>query len=106
MEVEQTILMIEGAFKLLFGIAAVFVIPLLASKLGAQRMEQLAFWVDTFVRAAEQTFAGTEGAAKKEYVMRLLEDRGIDIGAAQIDAMIEGAVQTLHSALRGSAGDA
>ena len=100
---EHTTLMIEGAIKLIFGLAAVFIIPLLASKLGAQRMEKLAFWVDTFVRAAEQTFAGTEGAAKKAYVLRLLEERGIDIDDAEVDAMIESAVQALHSTLRGGA---
>lgn len=100
------ILMVEGVFKLLLGFAAALVIPLLASKLGTQRMEKLAFWVDTFVRAAEQTFSGTEGAAKKAYVLRLLEERGVDIDGAQIDAMIESAVQTLHSTLRGSDCDA
>ncbi len=99
-------LMIEGAFKLLAGFAAAFLVPLLASKLGAQRMETLAFWVDTFVRAAEQTFSGTEGAAKKAYVMRLLEERGINVGTGELDAMVECAVQTLHSALYGGVRDA
>ena len=94
-------LIAEGAFKLLLGFAAAIVIPLLVSKLGAQRMEKLAFWVEIFVRAAEQTFAGTEGAAKKAYVLRLLQERGIDIDAAEVDAMIEGAVQVLHSTLHG-----
>ena len=103
---EHTILMIEGAFKLLIGFAAAFLVPLLASKLGAQRMEKLAFWIETFVRAAEQTFDGAEGAAKKAYVLRLLERKGFDIDAAEVDAMIEGAVQTLHSALRGGIRDA
>ncbi|MBQ2829492.1 MAG: holin [Oscillospiraceae bacterium] len=99
-------LIAEGAFKLLLGFAAAIVIPLLVSKLGAQRMEKLAFWVEIFVRAAEQTFAGTEGAAKKAYVLRLLQERGIDIDAAEVDAMIEGAVQVLHSTLHGGARDA
>ena len=43
---------------------------------------------------------GEEGAKKKEYVERLLAEKGYDINLNEIDAMIEAAVKNLKMKLK------
>lgn len=60
--------------------------------------------VSTFVKAAEKmASAGTLPVPKLDYVVQMLEERGITV-TAEVRAMIEAAVQDLDIAIEGAIG--
>lgn len=60
--------------------------------------------VSTFVKAAEKmASAGTLPVPKLDYVVQMLEERGITV-TAEVRAMIEAAVQDLDIAIEGAVG--
>lgn len=69
---------------------AIFLVPWIKAKLGAERAQQLEDLIWKAVQAAEQLFGAGAGAAKKEYVVNYLTERGVD--ATAVDADIEAAV--------------
>ena len=69
---------------------AIFLVPWLREKLGAERAQQLENLIWQAVQAAEQLFGSGQGAQKKAYVVECLENAGID--AAAVDTEIEVAV--------------
>lgn len=69
---------------------AIFLVPLLKKKLGAERTQQLEELIWKAVKAAEQLFGAGNGAEKKAYVVEYLEARGVD--AEAVNADIEAAV--------------
>ena len=54
------------------------------------------------VKAAEQLYTATDGAAKKAYVVNFLAEKGIQFDVETIDKLIEAAVLQLHHELYGS----
>ena len=71
------------------------VVPWVKAKTTTAQQEQLGAWVRIAVAAAEQIFAAGNGAEKKKYVVRWLEERGIVFDEDTIDAAIEAAVYDL-----------
>lgn len=78
-------------------------VPYLQNRMESARFSKLAELVDIFVGAAEQLYASDQGQEKKKYVVDKLTDAGYRVEEAEIDAMIESAVLTLHAALKGGA---
>lgn len=91
---------VEAVFALVGVVITAVVIPYIRSRTTAQQRADLGAWVKIAVSAAEQMkeFQGAKkGPAKKAFVLKWLEERGITVDAAKIDAMIEAAVYELNS---------
>lgn len=67
------------------------------------QLEKIDSYVKIFVSAAEQLYEKTEGPEKKEWVLgrivKKLDELGITIDLAEIEAYIEAAVLKLHDEL-------
>lgn len=79
---------------------AIFLVPWLKEKLGAERAQQLEDLIWKAVQAAEQLFGAGNGAEKKAYVVEYLEARGVD--AEAVDADIEAAVLEVNKMVKGA----
>ena len=77
---------------------AIFLVPWLKEKLGAERAQQLEDLIWKAVQAAEQLFGAGSGAEKKAYVVEYLEARGVD--AQAVDADIEAAVLEVNEMVK------
>ena len=77
---------------------AIFLVPWLKEKLGAERAQQLEELIWKAVKAAEQLFGAGNGAEKKAYVVEYLEARGVD--AEAVDADIEAAVLEVNELVK------
>ena len=74
-----------------------YIIPWFRTKLGADKLELIGTWADTFVRAAELIFSGEKsGEEKLVYVTNLLSNKAkqlsVNISEDEIRAIIEKAV--------------
>lgn len=73
------------------------VVPYIKSKTTAEQYKNIEFWVKFAVKAAEQIFNQPGmGQKKKEYVIKFLNDKGIEITRKELDVLIEAAVQELN----------
>lgn len=98
---------IEVIIALICALLTTFVIPWIKSKTdinnGAVSENQAAMIrlaIKTAVTAAEQIYNSDEGKQKKEYVVDLLRQQGINVDMPSIDAAIEAAVLELHNQLK------
>lgn len=77
-----------------------YVIPWIKTKISAQDMETITFWVRFAVRCADQLFAPEEWQQKKKYVMSYVVDMArklkIDLTEQDLNILIEAAVNSLH----------
>ena len=72
------------------------VIPLIKTKLTKEQMDQIYFWVQVAVNAAEQIWTEKgQGIQKKDFVIKFLRNQGFDLTEVQLDTLIEGAVYEL-----------
>ena len=94
---------INAIVALLAAVITVFVIPWIKRKTTAQDRETMLAWVEIAVAAAQQLFYKLDGAARKEYVINFLTERGYGVDEDELDAAIEAAVLKLHRELEGSA---
>lgn len=90
---------IQAVIALIAALITAFVIPWLKKKYDADKLDELLIWVDIAVAAAQQLYHELDGAARKEYVLNFLKDKGYDVNSAEIDSAIEAAVLQLHRAL-------
>ena len=74
---------------------AVFLVPWLKEKLGAERLAKLRELIAIAVQAAEQIFGPKTGEQKKAYVQEWLREQGVRADTERVDAMIEAAVLEL-----------
>ena len=79
---------------------AIFLVPWLKEKLGAERAQQLEDLIWKAVQAAEQLFGAGNGAQKKAYVVEYLENAGVD--AQAVDMEIEAAVLEVNEMVKGA----
>lgn len=93
---------IQAVIALCAVLITTFVIPWVKSKVGEQNTDNMLAWVTIAVQAAEQLYTSTDGAAKKEYVLNFLEEKGFEVDTDEIDLAIESAVLSLHTALYGA----
>ena len=76
------------------------VVPLLQEKWGRERVERLLKTTGIAVRAAEEMFRESKsGAAKLDYVLKYLKERGFDVSADELRATVEAAVYQMNNAL-------
>ena len=94
---------INAAVALLAAIITAFVIPWIKRKTTAQDRETMLAWVEIAVAAAQQLYHNLDGAARKEYVVKFLAEKGYSIDDTALDNAIEAAVLKLHRELEAGA---
>lgn len=88
---------IEAAIALISAVVTCFLIPLVKSRLSADKKEKLEFWIKTAVKAAEQIFKSIDkaGTQKKNYVVNFLLSKGLVFDIDEVTALIESEVYKL-----------
>lgn len=89
---------IIALIALISAVVSAFLIPLIRSKVSHNDLLELQTWIDTFVRAAEQTIG--DASARKKWVVAQLEAIGYSVDESVLDA-IESSVLNLHRELFG-----
>jgi hypothetical protein len=83
--------------SLIGAVITYMVIPYIRSKTSAQQQENIKFWVNVAVDAAEQIFLNPKmGTTKKEYVLKFLKEKGFNVSETDLDTLIEAAVLELN----------
>lgn len=93
-------LIFEIIITIISAILTGFIIPMLKSRLTAEKHQQLIYWVGIAVKAAEQLFGSKTGKQKKEYVVSFLLSKGIVFDVDEVTALIESEVYKLQGELR------
>ena len=77
-----------------------YVIPWIKTKISAQDMETIVFWVRFAVRCADQLFTPEQWEEKKDYVLNYIIDMagriGLKLTEKDINVLIESAVNEIH----------
>lgn len=76
-----------------------YLIPWIRGKIGQDRMDAVAGWVNTAVLMAQQVYHAKTGAERKAIVIELLKEiliaKNISISDSQLDMLIEAAVKAM-----------
>ena len=83
---------------IIIGIATRFIIPYFKSKTTNETQQKIYNLVRIAVQAAEQIMDLNSGEDKKEYVVKWLAARNLQIDSKELDAMIESAVYEMKHA--------
>lgn len=87
---------IVGVIGLVSLVLTGVLIPFVRSRMSTAQLEQLDYWVQVLVAAAETMYAaGGTGEAKKAWVYEQLQQRGVKFDVVAVDAAIEAAVREL-----------
>lgn len=87
---------VVAVLTLIISMVSAFLVPYLKTKIGAEKLENIRFWVNIAVEAAEQIYAGSgRGKEKKEYVLKFLQSKGFTLNAEEIENIVEAAVLNL-----------
>lgn len=90
---------INAIVALLAAVITAFVVPWIKRKTTAQDRETMLAWVEIAVTAAQQLYYSLDGAARKEYVVKFLAEKGYSVDDTALDNAIEAAVLKLHREL-------
>lgn len=78
-----------------------FLVPYLKQKLTNEQYSEMQLWVNIAVKAAEMLYTGSGcGAAKKEYVIEFLKQKGYTMDTESIENMIESAVLEMQNCMK------
>ena len=87
---------IAAVLTLVISLITAFLIPYLKTKVSAEKLDTIKFWVNIAVEAAEMIYVGTgRGQEKKDYVVQFLNSKGFTLNVAEIENLIEAAVMEL-----------
>lgn len=86
---------IQAILALMATLITTFLIPYINKKLSAEKVAELQKWVEIAVHAAEQLYGSKTGQQKKDYVISLLNSKGIKFDVDDVEAMIEAEVQKI-----------
>lgn len=93
-------LFIKIALAILSIIGAIItgvLIPYLRTKISANKLAEIRYWVNTAVAAAEQIFNEPKiGSRKKKHVMDFLGKLGVNLTEDELNVLIEAAVKELN----------
>lgn len=94
MTIALAIISIAGA------LVSAYLVPWLKTKISAQDMETITFWVRFAVRCADQLFTPEQWEQKKQYVLGYIIDMaaklGLKLTEQDINVLIEAAVNEIH----------
>lgn len=87
---------IIAVLTLVISLITAFLIPYLKTKVSAEKLDTIKFWVNIAVEAAEMIYVGTgRGQEKKDYVVQFLNSKGFTLNVTEIENLIEAAVMEL-----------
>lgn len=87
---------IVAVLTLVISLITAFLIPYLKTKVSAEQLDTIKFWVNIAVEAAEMIYVGTgRGQEKKDYVVQFLNSKGFTLNVEEIENLIEAAVLEL-----------
>ncbi len=87
---------IVAVLTLVISLITAFLIPYLKTKVSAEKLDTIKFWVNIAVEAAEMIYVGTgRGQEKKDYVVQFLNSKGFTLNVEEIENLIEAAVLEL-----------
>ena len=93
---------ISAIIALAVALITAFLVPWLKGKLSLNQKENMTFWLEVAVTAAEEYFKGPgRGQEKAEYVRAFLKQQGYDLDAAVLSALINGTVWQLINQFKG-----
>lgn len=97
MDSEGFINIIKCIIALLGAIITCIIIPYIKSKTTEKQRNDITFWVQVAVSAAEQIYREKgQGGIKKQYVVDFLIDKGINISMSELNILIEASVKELN----------
>lgn len=92
-------IIIKVIIPILGAIITYILVPFFKQKTTKEQREEIYFWVQVAVGAAEQIYKGKgQGKLKKEYVVDFIVSKGFNITVQDLDTMIEAAVKELNLA--------
>ena len=87
---------IVAVLTLVISLITAFLIPYLKTKVSAEKLDTIKFWINIAVEAAEMIYVGTgRGQEKKDYVVQFLNSKGFTLNVTEIENLIEAAVMEL-----------
>lgn len=87
---------IVAVLTLVISLITAFLVPYLKTKVSAEKLDTIKFWVNIAVEAAEMIYVGTgRGQEKKDYVVQFLNSKGFTLNVSEIENLIEAAVMEL-----------
>lgn len=90
---------LTALIALIGAIITYYIIPLLKGKISTDKWNEMIKWVMIAVKAAEQMKnAGLITVPKKKFVLEFLEDQGVTVTDAELEALIEAAVFEINKA--------
>lgn len=87
---------LQAVVALVAALITAFLIPWIRSKTTLEQRELLLSIVTSLVYAAEQIYGAGKGDEKLAYVIGELEDRGLKVDVAAIEAVIKEQYEMLH----------
>lgn len=92
-------LIVKSIVTLISVILTTFIIPLIKSKVEAEKLAKIEEYTRLAVRCAEQIYTPEEWLRKKEYVLEYIaeksEEIGIEVSAMDLENIIEGIVHEI-----------
>ena len=88
---------IEAIISIVVSIIAYKLIPWIKTKTTNEQQALLQATIKTLVFAAEQLYGAGEGAAKLDYVVKQLEEKGFTADRAAIEAIVKENIAALHA---------
>jgi len=88
---------LEAIISIVVSIIAYKLIPWIKTKTTNEQQALLKATVKTLVFAAEQLYGAGEGAAKLDYVVKQLEEKGFTADRAAIEAIVKENIAALHA---------
>lgn len=89
---------VVAVLTLIISMVSAFLVSYLKTKIDAEKLENIRFWVNIAVEAAEQIYAGSgRGKEKKKDVLKFLQSKGFPLNAEEIEKIIQAAVLNLKS---------
>lgn len=87
---------VVAIITLVLAVVSYYFVPYLKTKVSAEQLDTIKFWVNIAVEAAEMIYAGTgRGEEKKKYVLAFLNRKGFTLNMEEIENLIEAAVLEL-----------
>ena len=84
------------AISLIGVIISYILIPYIKSKTTEKQRDDIVFWIEIAVSAAEQIYKEKgQGRLKKEYVIEFMRGKGIELSINEFDVLIESTVLEL-----------
>lgn len=87
-----------GLIALVSAVLTGILIPWFKSKLNAEQLNKLDYWLRIFIAAAETAFGAGTGEAKKQWVLERIKSLGLNFDAQAVSDAIDALCRELTAA--------